>query len=82
MNSNSFPFEFAEMDINTAAKLLDVGVATMSSDPGNQIIGLLHDDESAINQIALQVANFEKSLGRPVTLMEAAYGLNPGGKLY
>ncbi|WP_428241018.1 hypothetical protein [Gynuella sp.] len=76
--ANDASVGLAEMDINTAARLLDVNVSTMSGTTRNQIIGLLANDQSAISLIALNVASFQTALGRPVTLQEATYGHNAG----
>ncbi|WP_179957862.1 hypothetical protein, partial [Exilibacterium tricleocarpae] len=76
--ANDASVGLAEMDINTAARLLDVDVSMMSRATRNQIIKLLANDQSAISLIALNVASFQTRLGRPVTLQEATYGHNAG----
>lgn len=78
LGANDASIGLAEMDINTAARLMGVDSATMTSQQRNNIIESLSSDTSAIGLIAANVASFEARLGRDVTLKEATYGHNAG----
>ena len=71
--ANDASVGLAEMDINTAARLLGVDVATMSKTQRKQIIELLKNDQSAISLIALNVASFETALDRPVIVFRRRF---------
>ena len=78
LGANDASIGLAEMDVNTAARLMDIDPATMSSQQRDDIIDTLSDDGSAIGLIAANIASFEARLGREVTLQEATYGHNAG----
>ena len=78
VGGNNASIGMAEMDINTAATLLDIDPATMSSQQRDDIIDILSNDESAIGLIAANIVSFEGRLGRDVTLQEATHGHNVG----
>ncbi len=75
---NDASIGLAEMDINTAARVMGIDATNMSEEQRDNIIATLSDDKSAISLIAKNIASFEDRLGRDVTLKEATYGHNAG----
>ncbi|MDX1669249.1 MAG: hypothetical protein R3194_07525, partial [Limnobacter sp.] len=68
----------AEMDVNTAATLLNIDPRQMDGDTYDRIVEILSDDEQAIHLIGANVSRFEEALGRPITVQEATHGHNVG----
>ncbi|MCP5346545.1 MAG: RHS repeat-associated core domain-containing protein [Gammaproteobacteria bacterium] len=76
--ANSVTVGLANMDVNTAARIMGFNVETMSYIERFQILRALGSDEKSIELIALNIASFESKLGRSVTLQEATFGHNAG----